>query len=54
MALAAAQKRGQPKQRRRKAGQMEHPHREDHAGWAGRVKNFRIDGDVKNDTAGCD
>jgi hypothetical protein len=45
-------KLGPPKERRRKAGQTERPHREGHAGWAGRVKNFRSAGDVKNDTAG--
>ena len=30
-----------PSERRRKAGQKGRPHREGHAGWAGRVKNFR-------------
>ncbi len=39
--LAVAQKSGQPNERRRKAEQNERSHREGHAGWAGRVKNFQ-------------
>jgi hypothetical protein len=44
-------KGGQPKERRRKAGQSEHARREGHAVWAGSVKTFRRVGGVKNDTA---
>ena len=42
---------GQPKERRRKAGQSERSHREGHVVSAGPVKTFRKVGDVKNDTA---
>jgi hypothetical protein len=45
-------KQGQPKERRRKAGQNEHLHREGHTAKARLVKTFRDAGDVKNDTAG--
>src|SRR5512140_1479861 len=44
-------KGGQPKERRRKAGQSERLHREGHAASAGPVKTFREVGDIKNDTA---
>ncbi len=45
-------KGGQPKERRRKAGQSEHSRREGHVIWAGSVKTLRNAGDGKNATAG--
>jgi hypothetical protein len=47
-------KRGRPNERRRKAGQHERPHREGHAGRAGRVKNFRASAMLKTTPPGCD
>ena len=49
--LAAPRKRGQPNERRRKAGQSERTDWEGHEISAGSVKTFRNVGDVKNDTA---
>jgi len=42
---------GRPKERRRKAGQSEHSHREGDTAKAELVKTFQDAGDVKNDTA---
>ena len=50
--LWRSRKRGQPKERRRKAGQSERSHREGHVVSAGPVKTFRNAGDGKNATAG--
>jgi len=54
MALAVTQKRDQPKERRRKAGQNERPHREGHDSSAGRVKNFRASAMLKTTPLGCE
>jgi hypothetical protein len=52
--LAVTQKSGdQPNERRRKAGQNERPNREEHIGWAGRVKNFRATAMLKTTPPGC-
>ena len=50
--LWRSRKRGQPKERRRKAGQSELSNREGHEASAGPVKTFRNVGDGKNATAG--
>jgi hypothetical protein len=50
--LAVPRERGQPNERRRKAGQSERSTREGHEVSAGPVKTFRNAGDVKNGTAG--
>jgi hypothetical protein len=47
-------KRDWPNERRRKAGQNERPHREGHAGWADRVKNFRALAMLKTTPPGCE
>jgi len=43
-----------PKEKRRKAEQNESPDREGHAGWAGRVKNFRASAMLKTTPPGCE
>ena len=43
-----------PNERRRKAAQKERPHREDHEGWAGRVKNFRAPAMLKTTPLDCE
>jgi hypothetical protein len=45
---------GLPKEKRRKAEQNESPDREGHAGWAGRVKNFRASAMLKTTPPGCE
>ena len=47
-------KENPPNERRRKAGQEECSHREGHAGWAGRVKNFRAPAMLKTTPPGCE
>jgi hypothetical protein len=37
-----------------KGGQKERTHREDHAGWAGRVKNFRVPAMLKTTPLDCE
>ena len=49
--LAALRDWGQPKERRRKAGQRERSSREGHEVKARPVKTFRSVSDIKNDTA---
>jgi hypothetical protein len=51
-ARAVPRERGQPNQRRRKAGQSERLDWGGHASWAGSVKTFRSAGDATNGTAG--
>jgi len=43
-----------PNEKRRKAEQNEHSHREGHEGWAGRVKNFRRTAMLKTAPPGCE
>jgi hypothetical protein len=45
---------GPPSERRRKAGQNERPHREEHEGWAGLVKNFRAPAMLKTTPLDCE
>jgi hypothetical protein len=47
-------KLGLPKEKRRKAEQNESPDWEGHAGWAGRVKNFRASAMLKTTPPGCE
>jgi hypothetical protein len=56
MTLAGAKikKLGPPNERRRKAAQNEHPHREDRAGSAGRVKNFQAPAMLKTTPLDCE
>jgi hypothetical protein len=55
MTLAVVlQRRHQPKERRRKAGQNENPDREEHAGPASRVKNFRAPAMLKTTPLDCE
>jgi hypothetical protein len=56
MTLAGSKikKLGPPKERRRKAGQREHPNREDHEGQASRVKNFRAPAMLKTTPLDCE
>jgi hypothetical protein len=56
MTLAGAKikKLGPPNERRRKAAQKENPHREDHEGSAGRVKNFQAPAMLKTTPLDCE
>jgi len=55
MTLAVAhKKRGQPKEKRRKAEQNENPNREGHEGSASRVKNFRNPAMLKTTPLDCE
>jgi len=45
---------GEPEERRRKAGQSEHPHREGHTAKARLVKSFQMPAMLKMTALACD